>query len=64
MTESPQGPVVEVKPQPNVYTILVLLAVVALALAVGMCLWKLTSAPPVGYGLEIKDFFKPLTSPG
>jgi len=64
MTETPtQGPVVEVKAQPNIYTILVLLAVIALVIAIGACFWKLTSSPPVGYGLEIKDFFAPLTSP-
>ncbi|HUS93079.1 MAG TPA: hypothetical protein VM695_14565 [Phycisphaerae bacterium] len=64
MTQSPsQGPVVEVKPQPNVYTILLLVAVIALAVAIGMCFWRLTAASPVGYGLEIRNFFDALTSP-
>ena len=56
MAES--GPVIEVRSQPNVYTILLLVVIVALAVAVGACFWKLTSPPPVGYGLEIKDFFE------
>lgn len=61
MTESPtHGPVIEVRAQPNVYTILLLVAVIALAVAVGACLWKLTSPPPVGYGMEIKQFFDPI----
>jgi len=61
MTESPsQGPVVEVKAQPNVYTILLLVAIIALVIAIGMSFWRLTSPPPAGYGLEIRQFFDPL----
>jgi hypothetical protein len=53
-----QGPVIEVRPQPNVYTILLMVAVVALAAAVSVAAWKLMSQPPVGYGLQLGDLFK------
>ncbi len=62
MSQTPaQGPVVEVRPQPNVYTILLLIAIIALGIAVGVCYWKLTSPPAAGgYGMEFGEFFEPL----
>jgi len=61
MTQLPQqGPVVELRPQPNIYTVLLLVAVIALAIAVGVVFWKLTSPLPVGYGLEVKEFLDPI----
>ena len=53
MTEIPShGPLVEVKPLPNVYTVLLLVATVALALAIGVVLYNLLSeVPSGGYGL-------------
>ncbi len=58
------GPVVEVKPQPNIYTVLVLVALIALLAGGFICFQSLTS--PVaqgGYGLEFGDLFKPLAEP-
>ena len=62
MTQLPsqQGPIVELRPQPNVYTVLLLIAVIALAIAVGVVFWKLTSPLPVGYGLEVKELLDPI----
>lgn len=51
--------VVTVKPQPNIYTVLIAVAIVALAVTVGFCLWKLMSAAPTGYGLEFGQLFSP-----
>lgn len=64
MTQMPsQSPLVETRPQPNVYTVLLFVAVVALAVAIGVALWKLMSAPPTGYGLRVGDLFKPFVPP-
>lgn len=61
MTQTPsQGPVVEVKAQPNVYTVMLFVAILALALAVGVVLWRLMSPAPEGYGLEAGQLFQPL----
>ena len=61
MTEMPsQGPLIEVRPQPNVYTVLLLVAIMALVIAIGVVLWKLTSSPPTGYGLGLGEFLDPI----
>ena len=54
---SPQGPLVTVKPQPNVYTVLLVVAAVALVLTIALCLYRLLSPPPAGYGLEFGQLF-------
>jgi len=57
----PQGPVIQVKAQPDVYTILMLVAIIALAVAIVMCVRNLTHAvDDGGYGLTIGQLFKPL----
>ncbi|MFA6134485.1 MAG: hypothetical protein WC869_10775 [Phycisphaerae bacterium] len=56
MTQTPfQGPVIQVKPQPDVYTLLILVAILALAITLGTVLYFLLSAPPTGAGLKIGD---------
>jgi len=60
MTQSPQGPIVQVKSQPNIYTVMLFVAILALLLAVGVVLWRLMSAPPTGYGVAFGDLFKRL----
>lgn len=65
MTQMQQNaPVVEVKPQANIYTVLVLVALIALIAAAAIVVMNLTN-PVVdgGYGLEFGDLFKPLTDP-
>jgi hypothetical protein len=63
MATSPtQGPVIQVRAQPDVYTILMLLAIVALLTAIIICGWKLTTPlADGGYGLEIGQLFKPMS---
>jgi hypothetical protein len=60
MTQSPQGPIVQVRAQPNVYTVMLFVAIVALTLAVGVVLWRLTSDAPTGYGLTFGQMFEPI----
>jgi hypothetical protein len=60
---SSQPPTVEVRPQPNVYTVILLVAIIALGLAVGVVFWKLTSPPPTGYGLKVGAMFEPFANP-
>lgn len=59
MTE-PQSrqPVVSVRPQSDVYTLLVIVTILALAVAVAMALYDLIS--PEGYGMRFGDIFVPL----
>jgi len=56
----PESPVIEVSPGPNVYTILLLVAIIVLAAGIAAAFWKLTSPLPVGYGLTIKEFLDPI----
>ena len=57
----PQTPLVESRPQPNIYTVLILIAVLALGLTVGLVFSNLTAAPPDGYGLKFEQLFDPIT---
>jgi ABC-type dipeptide/oligopeptide/nickel transport system permease component len=59
---SSQGPVIQVKPQPNVYTVLLVVAAVALAVTIGLVLYNLMAEPPAGYGLSFGDLLGPLTT--
>jgi hypothetical protein len=64
MTQSPsQPPTVTVAPQPNVYTMILLVAIIALVVAIGVVIWKLTSPTPVGYGLNFGAMFEPFKNP-
>ncbi|MCE5328420.1 MAG: hypothetical protein LLG01_18620 [Planctomycetaceae bacterium] len=57
MTEGrPSQPVVTVKPQSDIYTFLIILAIVALAVGVGFALYNLLSVN--GYGGNFWDIFK------
>ena len=58
MTQAPsQAPIVAVKPQPNLYTVLLVLAIVALAATIGMVLYNLLAdvAGGAGYGLTFGE---------
>jgi len=61
MTETPTGgPVVQVKPQPDVYTVLLIVVIILLAVTIGIVLHNLMA--PVesgGYGLGFGDLFQP-----
>ncbi len=51
-------PVVSVKPQSDVYTVLVIVTILALAVAIGLTLYDLMS--PKGYDMGFGDIFAPL----
>jgi hypothetical protein len=58
MTSAPSAaPVVRAGPQPNVYTVLLLVAIAALLVTLVVVLWTLMASLPKGYGLELKDLF-------
>ena len=54
-----QGPVIPVRPAPNVYSVLLVIAVIALCVTVGVVIWRLMASLPTGYGLELKNIFNP-----
>jgi flagellar basal body-associated protein FliL len=56
-TNTLQGPVVRVAPRPNIYTVLIWVAIVVLLIAMVTCLYYLMAAPPRGYGLNFGDMF-------
>jgi hypothetical protein len=66
MTQSPDKPVIEVPPTPTVYTVLMLIALLALWVSVGLCVRRLTAPVgenldnPGGYGMEIGQLLKPV----
>lgn len=62
MTQAPsRGPVIQVKPPPNIYTILVFVAVLAIGATIGFVLYNLmTPVVDGGYGLKFEEIFKPL----
>lgn len=64
MTQMSSGSTIRVKPQPNLYTILLMVAILVVGIALGLVLSKLMS--PLangGYGLEFGDIFKPWQKP-
>ena len=57
MTEvSRSSSVVRVKPEADIYTLLVIVAILALGTTVGVAIWNLTST----YGLKFAEIFQPL----
>ncbi len=55
---------VEVKAQPNIYTIMLIVGILVLAVTIGLVLYNLRSpvildGQPGGYGMEFGDLFKP-----
>ena len=57
MTQLPQQqpPGAQMKPKPNIYTLLLAVSVIILGVTVGVLIWNLTSV----YALEFGDLFKP-----
>jgi hypothetical protein len=53
--------VIPVRPQPNIYTVLLFVCIIAIGVAMGFCLYTLTTPlEEGGYGLE---FFKHILQP-
>ena len=58
MTHLPShGPVLQVQAQPDIYTLLILVAVLAMLATLGVVLYYMFSAPPAGCGLTFGDLF-------
>lgn len=58
------GPAVTVKPQADIYTLLLIVAIIALGVAVGMVLYNLlTPVAEGGYGLDFGAIFDPSKLP-
>ena len=55
MTQASQQTTVRVKPQPDVYTALLVVAILVLAATIGIVIWNLTSV----YGLTFAEIFQP-----
>jgi hypothetical protein len=53
---SQQSTTVRVKPQPDIYTALLVVAILVLAAALGIVIWNLTS----NYGLPFAEIFQSL----
>jgi hypothetical protein len=52
-----------VKPQPDIYTVMLIAAILVLAIGIGVAVYSLMAAPAEhsgGYGLKIGDFFAPI----
>jgi hypothetical protein len=58
MTQAPTGNVVEVKPAPTVYTVLIIISLVALMAGIGFAGYRLMADVPDGYGLSAGDLLK------
>jgi len=64
MTQISQQPTpVARKPQPNVYTVLLIIAIIALGVTIGFVMYRLMAALPEGYGLEFSQLFQLLDKP-
>lgn len=65
MTNAPGGNVVEVKPTANIYTVLLIIALLALVVGIGAAGWRLMAPVPEndsaagGYGVGVMELFKP-----
>ena len=51
------APTVTVKSQPDVYTVLLIVAILVLGVSIGLVLSNLMAAPPDGYGLSFGALF-------
>ena len=54
----PKQPIVSVKPQSDIYTLLVIVAILALGVAIGLSMYNLMSSE--GYGMSFSEIFVPL----
>ncbi len=65
MTQIPlQTPGSSVQPQSNIYTVLIIVAALALAATVGVSLYGLMAPSPNGYGLSFGQLFESLKEAG
>ncbi len=71
MTQAnPEGPTLTVKAQPDVYTALLIVAILILGVSIGLVMSNLLGATPSGYGLSFGALFdssklpEPIRPPG
>jgi hypothetical protein len=57
MSQLPGSPSTSWKPQPSIYTLLLIVAILALLVTLGFVMWNLMSAS--GYGMSFGDMFNP-----
>ncbi len=58
MAQAQTNNVVEVQPAPTIYTLLLLIALLALVAGIGITAHRLLASPPTGYGLSVGDLFR------
>ena len=64
MSQLPPSGTIQVKPQSNVYTLMMIITILVLGVAIGFVMHKLMSAPiHGGYGLEFGQIFEPVQAP-
>jgi hypothetical protein len=69
MTTQQEPNVVQVKPQPNIYTVLLIIAILALYTAIGFVGFRLMkpvgTSPDAegGYGMGVGEMFEPFEAP-
>ena len=56
MTHIPQQSMIRSRPQPNIYTLLLVVSIIALGATIGVAIWNLTTI----YGLKFGEIFQPL----
>jgi len=64
MSQLPSDGTIQVKPQSNIYTLMLIITALVLCVAVGLVMHKLMA--PVtggGYGMELGDIFSPVQTP-
>lgn len=64
MSQLPPSGTIQVKPQSNIYTIMMIITILVLSVAIGFVMHKLMSpASAGGYGLEFGKLFEPVQVP-
>ena len=64
MSQLPPDETIQVKPQSNIYTLMMIITILVLCVAVGLVMHKLM-APAIdgGYGMTFGEFFNPIPPP-
>ncbi len=64
MTQMPEERnVAKVEAGPNVYSVLLIIAILALWVGIGFAAKRLMADPPAGYGVSVGEMFSPAQEP-
>jgi len=64
MSQLPSDGTIQVKPQSNIYTLMMIITILVLCVAVGLVMQKLMALPADGgYGMKIGEIFGPSVTP-